>query len=402
MSHALGVIVVGGGPVGLTAAFLLADAGIEVTVFETSPHIHRELRASTWHPPTLDMLEPSGLTPVLLEHGRITPTWQIRLLETGERAEFDLSVLREDTRHPYRLQCEQSVYCEAVAARLETLSPARLRFGETVVAAGQSGDRAWVEIDRGGDRRERFEADVVIGCDGARSVVREAMGADFEGAAYPEITILATTAFPFETALKGLSGVNYIWKEGGTFSLLHLPTLWRCAFYPELDQTPEAALKDEAIQRHIDEISPDIGAIEVIEKRAYRVHQRIADKYRHGRLFIAGDAAHLNSPKGGMGMNGGIHDAFSLTATLLPVLRGGDPASLDDYERERRPVALDDIIAQADANRARMNETDADARRETLRNLQAIAADPERCRAFLLRSSMIDGLRKASRVAERT
>ncbi|HUT48835.1 MAG TPA: FAD-dependent oxidoreductase [Alphaproteobacteria bacterium] len=393
------VIVVGAGPVGLTAAYLLADAGVPVTVFEKEPGIPRQLRASTWHPPTLDMLASSGFTDMLIEHGRITSTWQIRVHETGERAEFDLSVLSGDTGHPYRLQCEQAVFCDAVVDRLARMDNVSLRFGEDIAAAGQSDSAAWVETDRANGARERHEAAYVFGCDGARSVVREAMGARFDGSAYPEITILATTTFPFETVLDGLSGVNYIWKDGGTFSLLHLPDLWRCAFYPEIGQTPEAALRNEAIQRHVDEISPAIGAIEIKEKRAYRVHQRIADTYRSGRLFIAGDAAHLNSPKGGMGMNGGIHDAFSLSDKIIAVMKGADPAVLEDYEHERRPVALDDILGQADANRARMNETNADARRAALQNLQAIAANPARCHAFLLRSSMIDGLRKAAQFA---
>ena len=386
------VIVVGAGPVGLTAAFLLADAGIEVAVLEAEPAPPRDLRASTWHPPTLDMLASSGVAEALIARGRITPSWQIRIHETGERAEFDLSVLKGDTDHPYRLQCEQTVYCEILRDRLNDMGVA-VRFGAAVTGVGQNSDGAWADV--GG---ERLPADLIIGCDGARSVVREALGAAFVGDAYPEITILATTTFDFDDILTGLSGVNYIWKAGGTFSLLHLPDVWRCSFYPEEGQTPEDALRPEVIQSHLDEISPDIGQIEILEKRTYRVHRRIAEHYRAGRLFIAGDAAHLNSPKGGMGMNGGIHDTFALARRIVRA-RDGDEAALDGYEAERRPVARDDILAQADDNRARMHETAEAARADALRRLQEIAGDPARAHAFLLKSSMIEGLRKAAAVA---
>ena len=384
-------IVVGAGPVGLTAAYLLADAGIETVVVEGAAELPQDLRASTWHPPTLDMLAVGGIADELIARGRVTPSWQIRIHETGEKAEFDLSVLKDDTGHPYRLQCEQSVYCQIMAARLR--GQVEFRFGGDVIQAGQDDDRAWVQIEDG----DRLSADLVIGCDGARSVIRETIGAAFEGDAYPEITILATTTFDFGEILEGLSGVNYIWKAGGTFSLLHLPKVWRCSFYPEAGQRPEDALRPEAIQRHLDEISPEIGEIEILEKRTYRVHRRIASHYRAGRLVIAGDAAHLNSPKGGMGMNGGIHDAFALVRRVVRA-NAGDDRALDGYEAERRPVARDDILAQADDNRSRMHETAEEARTAALKRLQDIAGDAEKAHAFLLRSSMIEGLRKAATV----
>jgi 3-(3-hydroxy-phenyl)propionate hydroxylase len=239
-----------------------------------------------------------------------------------------------------------------------------------------------------------------VGCDGARSTVRAAIGAAFEGAAYPETTVLATTRFPFEQAFEGLSGVNYIWKDGGTFSLLRLPDVWRCSFIARPGEEGDAAAEDAALARHVAEILPERAEeVAILDRRPYRVHARLADRWRRGRLLIAGDAAHLNAPKGGMGLNGGVHDAFELADHLAAVYAGADLATLDRYERRRRPVVAEEIIAQADANRARMAVTDAAARRAELARLQAIAADPGRARAFLSKSSMLDGLARAKAAA---
>lgn len=199
--------------------------------------------------------------------------------------------------------------------------------------------------------------------------------------------------------MEGLSGVNYIWKPGGTYSLLRLPDLWRVSLHPLAGQSAEDALEDAAIRAQTEEVLPPARDMEIVEKRIYRIHRRVAKTYRDGRLFLAGDAAHLNSPKGGMGMNGGIHDAWMLSDLLIRVAGGENPAILDSYERARRPIARDDIVAQADANRNRMNTTDPEQRRAYLTELRAIAADPERARKFLLRSSMIEGLKRAEALA---
>jgi len=111
------VLISGGGPVGLCLALLLAEQQIDVTVIEQEAAIVRDLRASTFHPPTLDMLEQLGVTPRLIAQGLPCPSWQIRLHPGGERAVFDLSVLKDDTRHPYRLQCEQWKLSEALLGR---------------------------------------------------------------------------------------------------------------------------------------------------------------------------------------------------------------------------------------------------------------------------------------------
>lgn len=381
------VLIVGAGPVGLTLAWRLNQAGLPVQVFEAEADIPGQLRASTFHPPTLDLFEPSGITAELLGKGRVTPTWQVRLHPSGDRAEFDLAVLAGDTGHPYRLQCPQAELSRALLARLPD---GVVRFSTPVLAVGQDEDGVSLRI-AGGDVRGRW----LIGCDGARSVVRGAMGVNWEGAAYPENTILVTTRFPFEDHLSGLSGVNYIWLPEGTFSLLRLPDLWRISLHPPEGMGAEEALEDDRIRAQIARIVPAASDLKIEEKRIYRIHRRVASSYRQGRMILAGDAAHLNSPKGGMGMNGGIHDAWALADILIDLARGAEPDRIDDYDRRRRPIARDDIVGQADRNRARMNTRDPEQRRANLAELQAIAADRNRARDFLLTSSMIAGLRRA-------
>lgn len=381
------VLIVGGGPVGLTLAWRLTEAGIPARLFEAEDHIVDQLRASTFHPPTLDLFDDAGITEELIENGRITPTWQIRMDATGERAEFDLAVLAGETNHPYRLQCRQAILSRAIAARLPN---GVVRFGAKVDAVSQ--DESGVSLTVGS---ETARGAFLVGCDGARSVVREAIGADFVGGTYPEETVLVTTHFPFEEHLEGLSGVNYIWKSDGTYSLLRLPDLWRISLHPRAGQSADDIMKDDVIRSYVSEIVPAAAEMDIAEKRIYRVHHRVASHYRKGRMFIAGDAAHLNSPKGGMGLNGGVHDAWVLAQKLAAVLNGANTDLLDEYERQRLPIARDDIVAQADANRSRMNTRDERTRRDHLAELQAIAADPEKARAFLLRSSMIQGLRRS-------
>ncbi len=398
MNRKAAVLVVGAGPVGLVCALRLAAAKLPVTVIEAEPAVHRDLRASTWHPPTLDMLDEHGLAEPLIAQGLVTPTWQVRLHNTGERAEFDLAVLKEDTRHPYRLQCEQHRLGQLIVERLQSDPYVKLRFSTRLTDLEQHDEGVSATVEDGSGA-QTIEALWMIGADGARSTVRERLGMQLEGQTYPETTILATTPFPFHDHLEGLSNVNYVWADWGTYSLLRLPDLWRCSLYPEDGESIEQALRPEAIEGKLQRIVPKEGTYDVLEMRSYNIHRRIVRDYRRGHVVLAGDAAHLNSPSGGMGMNGGIHDAFNLTDKLAAVLRGraGDEL-IDRYVRQRRPVALEEILKQADRNRARMQERDPERRRQALAELHAIAGDPARARAFLLRSSMIEGLRQASAI----
>ena len=394
MSERHDVIVVGAGPVGLTCALALSRDGIDTLLLEADSELSQELRASTFHPPTLDMLEQFAVTPAIIRQGLIAPTWQVRMHETGERAEFDLSIIKDHTHHPYRVQCEQWKLSRMLLAQLT----GELWFDTKATAVAQASDAVKLTVERGGEPME-LECLYLIGADGARSAVRKSLGVGFEGVTFPETTLLATTRFDFAQHLEGLSGINYCWAPKGTFSLLRLPGEWRVSLYPDEGESVEAALEPEAIERKMQRIVPRTERYEVLQTRPYRIHQRVVDRYRVGRVLLAGDAAHLNSPSGGMGMNGGIHDAFNLCAKLARVIRGEDAALLDLYERQRRPVALEQILAQSGRNRARMQERDPAKRLAALRELQAIAADPERALKHLLRTSMIEGLRQAEAIA---
>jgi len=393
MSRRYEIIVVGAGPVGLACALKLARAGVETLLVEAEGQLSEELRASTFHPPTLDMLEEFDVTSGLLQQGLVTPTWQVRMHETGERAEFDLSLLKGHTRHPYRLQCEQWKLSRLLAGML----PAEPWFGTRALALSQTEQAVHLTVERGGEPVE-LQCAYLVGADGARSAVRKSLALGFEGVTFPETTILATTHFDFAAHLAGLSGVNYCWAPSGTFSLLRLPDEWRVSLYPDDGESVEAALEPASIERKLQRIVARPAPYEVLQTRPYRIHQRVVDRYRVGRVLLAGDAAHLNSPSGGMGMNGGIHDAFNLADKLVRVLRGEDPGLLDLYERQRRPVALEQILAQSGRNRARMQERDPQRRLAALRELQTIAADPDRARQHLLRTSMIEGLRQAAAI----
>jgi len=390
--------IVGAGVVGLCLASLLAEAGIAVVVVEAEPSINLDLRASTFHPPTLDMLETLGVATGLLDQGLICPNWQIRLHPSGERAVFDMSVLEPDTKHPYRLQCEQWKLSQALLGRLRAQAEVDIRFATRFVALAQRDDCVAAEVETGAGR-ESLRFAYLIGCDGARSTVREAVGLEFSGVTYPETTILATTRFAFEEHLEGLSNVTYCWKADGNFSLLKVPGRWRVSIYPQEDLSIEEQMAPAAIQASLQDIVRRDELYEVLEQRPYRVHMRIVPDYRVGRVLLAGDAAHVNSPSGGMGLNGGLHDAFELAKALGAIHQGhGDADLLDRYTRRRRIVAREEILAQADRNRARMREKDPERRRAMLKELQQVCADRDRLRAYLRRSSMFDGLARAAAI----
>jgi 3-(3-hydroxy-phenyl)propionate hydroxylase len=388
------VIIAGAGPVGLSAALAFARAGIGVLVLEAAEGIDVRMRASTFHPPTLDMLQALGVAEALVAEGLQVPVWQMRQHESGRSVDFDLGVLEGDTAHPWRLQCEQHRLCRILLAELAQADAAELRFSAPVERVAQDGDGVEVYTADG----MRLTADWLIGADGAGSRVRECVGLEYEGRTYEHASVLVTTDFPFHDYLNGLADVAYCWSAAGPFSLLRLPGCWRVSLYPDAGDDLSALQASDRLRPALERIHPDAGDARLLGVNPYRVHERCVPEFRRGRVLLAGDAAHLNAPSGGMGMNGGIHDAMNLVGKLLRVLHGESDALLDRYSRQRRHMAAGAIIPQAADNRARMQTRDPAEQEERLAHFAEIAKDTSRCRQFLLRSSMITGLREAEAI----
>jgi 3-(3-hydroxy-phenyl)propionate hydroxylase len=393
------VLIVGAGPVGLVSALTLATAGIAVTVLERNAECMEDLRASTFHPPTLDMLERFGFNDALIAQGLIARYTQQRDRKDGLIAEFDMALLADDTRHPYRLQCEQWKLTRLLLEQLQKLPHAQVHFGAEVQHIAQDADTVTVRASVAQEPRT-FQADYLIGADGAWSLVRQALDIEFEGFTYPERFLVVSTEFEFADHLPHLSYVNYVSDPNEWCVLLRVPSLWRVLFPTGADESDESVMTDVSVQTRLQNLLPQSAPYETVHRTLYKVHQRVAKEFRRGRILLAGDAAHINNPLGGMGMNGGVHDAFNLAEKLTAIINGGADASLlDRYQRQRRAVAVEYINANTQRNKKNIEERDPELRRKTHNELRAIAADPAASRDYLRKTSMIDALEREKAIA---
>jgi len=384
------VLIAGAGPVGMVAAANLVRRGVPVTVLEANAALSDESRASTFHPPTLDMLHDLGAAEALIAQGLIAPQFQYRTRRDGVIAQFDFAGIADATAHPFRLQCEQSKLTCILLERLRGNGNFEIVFSSPVRGVTQTGDGVEVSVMRNGMETET--ARWLIGADGARSETRGALGIAFEGFTWPERFLVVSTAFDFHAVIKGLVSVNYVADPQRWHFLLQIPGLWRIMFPIAADESDELALSNDFAQSLMAQLVPGIDRYEIAHTTLYRVHQRVATTFRKGRAFLIGDAAHINNPLGGMGMNGGIHDAINLTDRLAEVWHGskGD-AELDRFDRQRRLVTKEYVEKQSIQNKKNLEAPGSEFRDR----LVAIAADPGRTRDYLLAVSMISSLRRA-------
>lgn len=390
------VIVVGAGPVGMVAAASLVQQGIPVLVLEKSDDLSKESRASTFHPPTLDMLHDLGLAEALIAQGLKAPTVQYSSTADGLLGTFDFAAISDLTRHPYRLQAEQFKLTRIALEALRGHPLFTIEFGCEVTGIAQTAEGVTITASQAG-REVDLGCSWLIGADGANSIVRRAQDVPFEGFTWPERFLVMTTPVDFTALRPGVSSVSYVADPERWYFLLRIVGAWRVMMPVPTEMSDADALSGAYVEESIRRVVPPEIDPAIQHTTLYRVHQRVASSFQNGRVFLVGDAAHINNPLGGMGMNGGIHDALNLTAKLGPVINGkADARLLADYDVQRRTVTMQAIQGDTIRNKRNLEAKDEADRARFRDEIRAAAADREKGRQLLRRIAMLDSLDRAA------
>jgi 3-(3-hydroxy-phenyl)propionate hydroxylase len=396
------VVISGGGPTGVVAALACAQRGFKVTLLEAARDIDDNPRAATTHPSTLEYIDRLGFVDEFIEKGLVCRYFQFWDRDTQTRvAEFDHEVLRDETKFTFAVQTEQHKLVQMLLPKIAAFPGCSVELGAEVVDAVQDAGKVTVTVRRDGEL-SKIDCDWLVAADGGRSTIRKLLDVPFEGFTFPERFTVLTTVHDFERSL-GCCYRNYlagseewamIFKVAGD----DMKGRWRAVMPTRESETDEQALVDASVIGRMQGLDRSCTLDDVVHRKIYNVHQRIAAKFRVGRIYLAGDASHLNNPIGGLGLNCGIHDAMELVDTLEAARAGADEARLDRYERRRRTLNAEFIQEQTINNKKRLEEKDPAARQRRLDELRATEADPVKQKAFLMRSSLMASVRRAATI----
>ena len=386
------VIIIGAGPVGTFAAYCLAEYGIETLVLESESTCETDMRASTFHPSTLKYLDNLNLADELIEKGLKAPIFQYRIRSTDEVLEFNLQELDDVLDFPFRLQCEQYKFARMLAGKLDRHRHSSVLFNRKLINFSEGNNKVTLDVDHHGTS-EQYQCDYLIGADGANSIVRRNLGIEFSGFTYEEKFFTLSTQKPLENYFSNLSYVNYVSDPEEWFVLLKAPSAWRILVPVPQTLDDKAIKSNDYVSDIFTRVLNSCDPIETIHRTIYRVHQRVVNKMRYGRIMLAGDSAHLNNPLGGFGMNGGLHDAWNLAEKLDGIIHHKkDEDLLNLYDRQRRTVMNDFIQKQTIRNKKMIEETgDANYSSEWMRMRNLHENENER-RDYMLRQSMTQSL----------
>jgi 3-(3-hydroxy-phenyl)propionate hydroxylase len=396
------VVISGGGPTGVVAALACAQRGFRVTLIEAASEIDDNPRAATTHPSTLEYIDRLGFVDEFIEKGLVCRYFQFWDRDTQTRvAQFDHEILRDETKFPFAVQTEQHKLVQMLLPKIRAFPGCSAELGTEVVDAVQDEHKVTVTVRRGGEL-SKIDCDWLVAADGGRSTIRKQLDIPFEGFTFPERFTVLTTVHDFERSL-GCCYRNYlagseewamIFKVAGD----DMKGRWRAVMPTRESESDEQALADASVIGRMQGLDRSCTLDDVVHRKIYNVHQRIAAKFRVGRIYLAGDASHLNNPIGGLGLNCGIHDAMELVDTLEAARAGAGEERLDRYQRRRRTLNAEFIQEQTINNKKRLEEKDPAARQRRLDELRATEADPVKQKAFLMRSSLIASVRRAGTI----
>jgi 3-(3-hydroxy-phenyl)propionate hydroxylase len=396
----LPVIIAGAGPSGSTLALHLAAHGIPVLLFEKQDSLPVDLRASTFHPVSLDLI--AGLdrwvVERMLQKGLRADRYQYRDRRTGETATFDMSLISDQTEFPFRLQLEQYELTRLNCERLGQYDHADLRFAHEVLGFEETGNGVAVTVSTG-TGESVFMGSFLVSAEGARSCIRKQAGIGYLGFTYDEKFLVVSTPFPFEEVFEDFSYVNYVADPEEWCVVLRTDKLWRVLFptTPENEHDEALLLSDAFIQERLHHLYDKDGDFEIRHRSLYPVNQRVAESWFRGRVALIGDACHINNPLGGMGMNGGIHDAFCLGEKFDRIFneQADYATEFAHYDRQRKDVAVRFVQEHTIRNKELMESTDPDVQQKRQKMLMDTAADPDAAREFLLERAMIKCFRES-------
>ncbi|GGQ26613.1 3-(3-hydroxy-phenyl)propionate hydroxylase [Actinomadura coerulea] len=349
----LPVAVIGAGPVGLTTALGLAHYGVPVAVFEEDADLSLDTKAGTVLTRTLEVLHRYGALPGVLRASlRLEEIGDIdRATNTSARS-VRTGTLVDDTRFPFVVNIPQHELEPVLRTALDARCPGALRMNHRLTGFTQKNDHVELRLDTpGGPRAVR--ARYVLACDGGRSPVRDLLGIAVSGKTLDERYMLVDLKVDLDVANpRDYPYLAYFGDPEEWMILVRQPHCWRF-LYPLAPGRPEPTRRELAdkCRRFIG----DISGLEVIGTNVYTVHQRVAERWRVGRMFLVGDAAHLITPMWALGLNTGVLDASNLPWRLAWVLRGwAGEELLDGYESEQAPVAVQGAGQMAEAARTYM------------------------------------------------
>ena len=328
MNKPVDVLIVGAGPVGMLTALALAQAGASVTVIEREPQIINSPRAAIYFPSTLLVLEELGILDDLEKIGFRNRAFGTHVPEFGYSSLVVTEPI-EGIAYDYQLHAGQHDVARVAMEHAQRLG-VQVHFGHELHGIETYDDHV-LAMATGPHGEVTFAAKWLIGCDGARSIVRRLADIDFPGHTWPERFVATNVKFPFGEL--GYAQANFVCDPVNMAIIAELDTdgLWRCT-YMEDSSLPEETYEERIHQRY-EWFMQGRKDYEIVSSSPYRLHQRAGETLRKGRVLLAGDAAHATNPCGGLGLTSGIWTGMVLADVLGAVLRGEEDASILEIGR---------------------------------------------------------------------